>query len=150
MGVAEFLSFGDVVNVVLTEEAFPFVQDPTDSRGTRNGLQGRVIFADTVGLRVYSDGGRCMPLFADDSYKIEESSLTGNGGAFFPWSSVVSVVKVSDSERYEAEWEQHERDQEAFYNAHGSSPASSSEFYRWRNSISQTAYDAAYNTPRTE
>lgn len=152
MDVTSFLSHGDVVNVVLTEEAFPFVRD-LDGSGSlrpRNGLQGRVIFVDPVGLHLYSHGGRCMPLFEEDSAKIEDSDLDPNAGTFFPWRSVVSVVKVTDTVQYGTAWQQHERDLEAFYNANGSWAESSGEFYRWRNSLSQAAYDAAYNTPRAD
>lgn len=150
MSVTELLSRGDVVNVVLTEEAFPFARDEEESArlGTgRNSLQGRVIFADQVGLHMYSHGGRCMPLFADDSSQIEDDDLDESRGTFFPWTSVVSVKRVADSERYAVAWQSHERDQQAFYNANGSWAESSHEFYQWRNSISPTAYDAAYNGP---
>ncbi|SDZ49450.1 hypothetical protein [Herbiconiux ginsengi] len=150
MGVAEFLSRGDVVNVILTKKAFPFVRDEEERarlNRSRDGLQGRVIFADQAGLHVHSHGGRCMPLFAEDSSKIEDADLNESHGTFFPWRSVVSVVRVADSEQYETAWQKHERDQQAFYNANGSWAESSHEFYKWRNSISQTAYDAAYNDP---
>lgn len=150
MGVTKWLSPGDVVNVVLTEDAFPFLRDEDQSERSnppRNSLQGRVIFADQVGLHVHSHGGRCTPLFAEDSSKIEATDLDVNRGTFFPWRSVVSVVKVVDSAQYEADWESHYRDEQAFYNANGSWAETSHEFYKWRNSISQTAYDAAYNGP---
>ncbi|MDQ1082506.1 MULTISPECIES: hypothetical protein [Microbacterium] len=150
MGVAEFLSRGDVVNVVLTEEAYPFVRDEEERARLnldRNGLQGRVVFADQVGLHVHSHGGRCMPLFEGDSSKVEDADLDESRGTFFPWGSVVSVVRVTDSAQYEESWQKHERDEQAFYNANGSWAESGHEFFSWRNSISQTAYDAAYNGP---
>lgn len=150
MGVGEFLSFGDVVNVVLTEEAYPFTRDPEDShqRRNRNGLQGRVTFADLAGILVYSHGGRCMPLFEEDSSKVELSDLEGDPGRFFPWRSVVSVAKVADSALYEEVWQKHERDLDAYVNAHDELPESSSQFYKWRNSLSQEACVAAYNESR--
>ena len=125
--VTELLSYGDVVNVVLVEAAYPFVRSPEDEYNNRprNGLQGRVIFADAVGLHINSHGGRCMPLFEEDSAKIDDSDLTDTAGKFFPWQSVLSVVKVTGSAEYETAWEKHERDEEAFHNGHGSFPASS-------------------------
>jgi hypothetical protein len=133
--------------VILTEEAFPFVRDDEErvrSNRPRNGLQGRVVFADQVGLHVHSHGGRCMPIFAEDSSKIEDAELDESRGTFF-LGSVVSVVRVADPQQYEADWQRHERDEQAFHNANGSWAESSHEFYQWRNSISQTTYDAAYD-----
>lgn len=152
MVIGDFLSYGDIVNVVLIEEAFPFVRDADEDRGNRhrNGLQGRVFFADGSGLLVYSHGGRCMPLFEEDSIKIEDSDFAGNVGTFFPWSSVISVLKVTDSRQYEMRWQEHERDQDAFYRANGSWAASSREFFSWRNSLSPAEHRAAYDAPSVD
>ncbi|MGV8970412.1 MAG: hypothetical protein ACOH1J_08180 [Microbacteriaceae bacterium] len=152
MDVTKFLSFGDVVNVVLLEAAFPFVRDPEDNNGnrSRNSMQGRVLFANEVGLHVESHGGRCMPLFEDDSSQIETSDLDITHGTFFPWGSVISVVRVADSAEYETVWQKHRRDAEAYYTAKGAYPESSREFYGWRNSLSQADHDAAYRFPQTD
>ncbi|WP_156027135.1 MULTISPECIES: hypothetical protein [unclassified Microbacterium] len=53
MGVGEYFTFGDVVNVEVTEDAYPFTRDDEDDpRRPRNGLQGRVTFADLAGILV--------------------------------------------------------------------------------------------------
>jgi len=152
VNIVKFLSVGDVVNLVLIEGASPFVRDPDEIRRGRpeHGLQGRVGFVDDVGIYVHSNGGRCTAAFDEDTYKIEGSDLTGPGGTFLPWRSVVRLSKVQDAAQYEAEWRQNERNGEAYYSAKGEYPTSNKEFFQWANSLSKTAYDAAYNASQSD
>jgi hypothetical protein len=143
MSVPDFFSHGDVINVKLRDEAFPFDRTPEEEARHGTLLQGRLVFIDQIGLSVESNGGRCMPFFAEDSSQITDDQL--DRGTFFPWHSVISLVKVTDSQQYEAAWAKHEIDAEAFFNANGTAPESNHEFYQWRNSLSNAAYQAAYN-----
>ncbi|OAZ41468.1 hypothetical protein A9Z40_01975 [Microbacterium arborescens] len=141
-----------MINLLLIKGASPFVRDPDEIRRGRpeHGLQGRVGFVDDVGVYVHSNGGRCTAAFDEDTYKIDGSDLLGPGGTFLPWGSVVRLSKVQDAAQYEAAWQQNERDSEAYYNANGEYPSSNTEFFQWRNSLSNTAYEAAYNASRSD
>ncbi len=145
MDISGFLSTGDVINLVLVDRAYPFDRGLGEDDQAPSRLQGRVGFVDDVGLYVHSNGGRCTASFDEDAAEIDGSELTGIGGTFFPWRSVISLTKVMDSDRYNADWRKNDRDAEAYYHANGAYPESNSEFFQWRNSLSQAGYDAAYN-----
>ncbi|WP_029262157.1 MULTISPECIES: hypothetical protein [unclassified Microbacterium] len=92
-----------------------------------------------------------MPLFAEDNSKIEIHDIEADPGRFYPWRSVVSAVKIANTEKYDADWQKRERDQQAYAAAHDDKfPESSRAFYGWRNSLSQEAYTAAYKAVQPE
>ena len=99
MNTSTYFSTGDVVNITLTKAAWPF--DP-DVYVPSLILQGRVIYADALGIAMVDGGGGSIMPRSRNSDFIEHVDQNSRGN-FYPWHSVDAISLVCRSADYARE-----------------------------------------------
>ena len=137
MNTSVFFEQGDVVNLQLTQGAYPFslVYDLDGNLTHTLILQSRVVYADALGITVAGhNGAPITPRVGVDP--VPDTVMSSARGTFFPWRSVESIDKVMTSEEYNSAWTRHLDLEEEYYQQTGKYPDSQETFYRWENNLS--------------
>ncbi|TQJ31956.1 hypothetical protein [Microbacterium sp. SLBN-146] len=133
MNTSEYLRIGDAVNLTVTPNAYPYVLTFGDSGEivTNLTLQGRVIYADALGVCVVTTGGRIMPSSNPD-HDLLPAPSADDAGQFFPWRSIDRVQILKRSEAYDAAWLVKFAEEEVYAADHdGDYPDSQREYTDW-------------------
>lgn len=144
MNTSEYLRTGDAVNLTVTSVAYPYVlsYDVDGNMVTNLTLQGRVIYADALGVCIYTQGGLIMPSSNRDNDFLPEPSAH-DAGQFFPWRSIDRVQVLARSEAYETAWLVKFAEEEVYAEDHeGEYPDSQRDYVAWARSQDHSALSA--------
>lgn len=133
MNTSEYLRTGDAVNLTVTLAAYPFEveYDSTGELATNLTLQGRIVFADALGVCLYTFGGRIMPSFDPDTERLLMPA-DGRGGNMFPWHSITGVTLLSRAADYNTAWDDIDAAMYVYAEAHlDALPVSAREYREW-------------------
>lgn len=134
MNTSEYLRTGDAVNLTVTKRAYPYVlsYDVAGDLVTNLTLQGRVIYADALGVCIHTTGGLIVPSSNPDNDLMPTPDPEHDRGAFFPWRSIDRVQLLQRSADYEAAWVVKFAEEEVYAEDHdGAYPESQREYVAW-------------------
>jgi len=135
MNTSEYLRTGDAVNITVTPSAYPFeVERDSSGRPTTNFiLQGRVIYADALGVCLITNGGKIMPGFDLDRERLL-MPRDGRNGHMFPWHSITGATLLARSAEYESDWNRYDAAGYVYADAHDDLlPESMTQYREWAN-----------------
>lgn len=134
MNTSEYLRTGDAVTLTVTIPAYPYVlsYDVDGNLVSNLSLQGRVLYADALGVCISTTGGLIMPSSNPDHDLMPMPDAEHDRGEFFPWRSIERVNLLARSVAYDAAWLAKFAEEEVYAEDHdGAYPSTQREFVMW-------------------